>query len=217
MAKLIAIERFVRVAVVDDDESTRLCFKDLLQATDNFSFAGSFSNATEALAGMPQLRPDLTLMDIRLPDLSGIECAKQLKHAMPGLKIIMVTGTHEANWVGASLQAGATAYLVKPVVGEQLLATLRFAVADKSQNGVSLKRTKVAATSLIPTIDNLPLNVREKEVLKHLAKGLLYKEISDELEISYSAVHKCQHNIFRKLQVTNRSEAIRIWLSHGGS
>lgn len=217
MAKLIAIERSMRVAVVDDDESTRLCFKDLLQAADNFSFAGSFANATEALAGMPHLRPDLTLMDIRLPDLSGIECAKQLKRAMPGLKIIMVTGTHEANWVGASLQAGATAYLVKPVVGEQLLATLRFAAADKSPTMPGLKKAKSTATSLTPTIDNLPLNVREKEVLKHLAKGLLYKEISDELEISYSAVHKCQHNIFRKLQVTNRSEAIRIWLNHGGS
>jgi two-component system response regulator DevR len=219
MAKIGTAENPVRVAVVDDDESTRLCFQDILQSTRNFKFAGSFSNATEALAGVPQLQPDLALLDIRLPDLNGIECARRLKSAMPGLKIVMVTGTHEANWIGASLKAGAAAYLVKPVMEDQLLATLKFAAAGKSQSsqsGINKEDPNGVPDITKARIENLPLNAREREVLKYLAQGLLYKEISDRLGISYAAVHKSQHNIFRKLQVSNRSEAIRIWLNCGG-
>src|SRR5580698_3089286 len=100
MAKPETADDPVRVAVVDDDENTRLCFKDILQSANNFRFAGSFSNAAEALAGIPRLRPDLALMDIRLPDLNGIECTKKLKQALPSLKIVIITGTHELNCVG---------------------------------------------------------------------------------------------------------------------
>src|ERR1700760_3641686 len=98
----------VRIVVVDDDENTRLWFKDVLHPTKTFSITGSFSNATEALEEIPRLQPDITLMDIRLPGLNGIECTKRLKRVMPRLKIIMVTGTHEQDCVSASLDAGAT-------------------------------------------------------------------------------------------------------------
>ena len=79
----------LRVAVVDDDESARLCYQDILRSSGNFSLAGSFSNATEALQIIPRLQPHLTLMDIRLPDLNGIECTKRLILAMPYLKIVI--------------------------------------------------------------------------------------------------------------------------------
>jgi DNA-binding NarL/FixJ family response regulator len=192
----------MHVAVVDDDEDTRLCFQDILRSNQNFSLSGSYSNAAEALAGLPRSQPDLALMDIQLPDLNGIECTKRLRHTIPRLKIIMVTGTHETRWVSDALQAGAAAYLVKPVDSDQLVATLRFAAAQ--------------ATTGTPRM-NLSLSPRETEVIAGLAEGLLYKEISQKLCISYAAVHKHQHNIFKKLHVTNRSEAIRIWLSHHNS
>ena len=191
-----------RVAVIDDDEDTRLCFKDMLQSAGNFSLAGSFSSASEALADLPSLQPDLALMDIRLPDLSGIECTRRLKHLMPRLKIVMVTGTHEAQWADASLKVGAIAYLVKPVEKEQLLATLQFAMADKTETKLVSVKANGTGWSLSP---------REAEVMAGLAEGLLYKEISEKLDISYAAVHKYQHNIFKKLGANNRSEAIRIW------
>jgi DNA-binding NarL/FixJ family response regulator len=204
MANVKTIEASTRVAVVDDDESTCLYLRDILQSTENFNFAGSFSNAAKALIEIPRLQPDLTIMDIRLPDLNGIECTKRLKQLMPCLKIIIVTGIHETNWAGDSSQVGATAYLMKPFAEDQLVATLRFAAANQSQTNKN-KPVKTAGA-------NLTLNLREKEVLKNLAEGLLYKEISEKLGISYSAVHKCLDKIYKKLHINNRSEAIRLWL-----
>jgi DNA-binding NarL/FixJ family response regulator len=201
------------VAIVDDDENTRLCFQDILQSTENFSFAGSFTDGAEALAGIPRLRPDLTLMDIRLPGLNGIECTRRLKRILPNLKIVIVTGTHNVVFVDASLQAGAVAYLFKPIVGDQLLATLRFAALNQAGDP---DNTENEFLSGIPSRANLPLSPREKEVLAGLAEGLLYKEISQKLGVSYATVHKHQHNIFKKLRVSNRSEAIRIWLKNCG-
>jgi DNA-binding NarL/FixJ family response regulator len=202
----------MRVAVVDDDVNTCLCLKDILQSAENFIFAGSFTNAAGALTGIPRLSPDLTLMDIRLPDLNGIECAKRLKRTMPLLKIVIVTGTHDSNLVGTSLQAGAIAYLIKPFEADQLLATLRFAAVNQADAKPNEKGTKITPFSKIQINTNLPLNPREREVLKNLAEGLLYKEISDKLGISYSAVHKCLNNVYKKLHVSNRTEAVRMWL-----
>jgi DNA-binding NarL/FixJ family response regulator len=209
MAKIETVSYRTNVAIVDDDEDIRLSLKDILQSTGDFNITGGFSNAAEALARLPDLRPDLALMDIRLPDLNGIECAKQLKHCLPDLKIVFVTGIHDPVWVEASLSAGAAAFLFKPFAPDQLLATLIYAVSASWKTSRSKE-----AENIHPLKKGfaIPLNLREKEVLKYLAAGLLYKEISDKMGISYAAVHKCQHHIFSKLDVTNRSEAIRIWL-----
>jgi DNA-binding NarL/FixJ family response regulator len=206
----------MRVAVVDDDVNICLCLKDILQSAENFMFAGSFSNASGALAGIPRLSPDLTLMDIRLPDLNGIECTKILKRILPLAKIIIVTGTHDANLVDASLQAGALAYLIKPFEEDQLLATLRFAAVSQAKAKPNKMGARITPFSKIQIGTNLPLNPREKEVLMNLAEGLLYKEISDILGISYSAVHKCLNNVYKKLRVSNRTEAVRVWLDSRG-
>jgi two-component system NarL family response regulator len=199
-----------RVAIVDDDENTCLCFHDLLQSTKIFSFAGSFSDASQALDGIPRLQPDLAVMDICLPGMNGIECTRRLRHIMPNLKIIIMTGTHNADCVDASLQAGAAAYLFKPIIGDQLLVTLRFAALNQT---LIPDKVEYQLPSTNPKTKDLPLSPREKEVLAGLADGLLYKEISQKLGISYAMVHKHQHSIFKKLHVSNRSEAIRIWLN----
>jgi two-component system, NarL family, response regulator DevR len=200
----------MHVAVVDDDENIRLCYNDILQSEKNFSLVGSFSNAAQALSRIPQLQPDVTVMDIRLPGVNGIECTKRLREMVPHLKIVIVTGTHESNCVDAAIRAGAAAYLFKPVIGDQLLATLRFVLVNKIEPGKVLLAPPKAG--IIFT-----LNPREKSVLQHLAVGLLYKEISEKLGISYTAVHKCLAKVYKKLRVNNRSEAIRLWLDSGGS
>lgn len=212
MANAQTMDVPIRIAVVDDDENIRLWFKDILQPTKTFNLTGSFSNATEALEEIPRLQPDITLMDIRMPGLNGIECTRRLKQAMPRLKIIMVTGTHEQDSVSASLHAGATTFLIKPLEGDQLLATLRFAAANLKESRTGFNGLAVAK----PNGRHSPLSPREKEVMAGLAEGLLYKEISGKLGISYAAVHKYQHSIFKKLRATNRSEAARIWLNSQG-
>lgn len=197
----------LRVAVVDDDEDAHLCFRDVLQSEKSFTYTRGFSSGNEALAGMPCLEPDLALVDISLRDIDGIECTKRLRQLMPGLTVVIVSGNREIIWFDRSLEAGAAAYLIKPVDPAQLIATLRFAAARV--NEVSRILPEKLTTGLKWT-----LNQREREVLSKLAEGLLYKEISDVLGISYTAVHKCQHRIFRKLQVSNRSEAVRLWLEN---
>src|SRR5215469_7660899 len=105
----------VRVVVVDDDADTRLYFSDLLQATDGFTCADCFPTAGEALSGIPAVDPDLVLMDIRMPELDGIECTRRLKKTLPHLRIIIVTGVPGEESMDACLSAGADGYLAKPV------------------------------------------------------------------------------------------------------
>jgi DNA-binding NarL/FixJ family response regulator len=201
-----------RVAVVDDDADTRFFFKDVLESAKGFRFAGDFPNAREALRGIPQLRPDLAVMDIRMPGLNGIECTRQLKRDMPRLKIVIITGTHNTDAVNTSLLAGADAYLIKPIDADQFLATLQFATVGGTEAGQSAQKSGQNVFPSAPSGNCARLSPREKQVLENLADGLLYKEISDKLGISYAAVHKYQHIVFQKLQVSNRSEAIRLWL-----
>lgn len=196
MAKRIVQYR-VRVAVVDDDQDMHLMIRDILQCTQDFSYAGCFANATDALAGLPGLGPDLVLMDIRMPSLNGIECTARLKRAMPRVKTIMMTGVHDADSIEKSLEAGADGYLIKPFTADQCLALLRFALKGGAR-------------------DCSPLSRRDNEVMRCLAEGLLYKEIAVKMRISYSTVHKHQHRIFLKLRVSNRAEAIRNWRDAGG-
>src|SRR5215469_18273590 len=103
MRKVKSVSGPMRVAVVDDDEHVRYFLQSVLKSAKYFSFAGSFSNATEALVGIPKLRPDLALMDLRLPDLDGLECTRRLKLSMPDLKIVVITGSIDAEWVAESL------------------------------------------------------------------------------------------------------------------
>jgi DNA-binding NarL/FixJ family response regulator len=212
MANVHTFGALLSVAIVDDDESTRVCLKKILQSAKNFCFAGSFASGVEALTGIPHVRPDLALMDIELPDVNGVECLKRLKWMMPALKVVMATGQRDAVWVAAALQAGAAAYLVKPFTPDQLWATLKFVAG----NTMPFKSVEKPAETVAAPVKELPLNARERDVLNGLAQGMLYKEISDKLGISYAAVHKSQHKIFKKLGVSNRSEAIRVWLGYQG-
>lgn len=205
-----------RAAVIDDDADVCRCIKGMLNSTTDFVFAGRFSNAADALAAIPQMGPDLVVMDIQLPDRSGIECADLLKRMMPGLKIVMLTDTHEARWVDASSKAGATAYLVKPFIPAQLIATLRSVVFTDDENGLAPLPTQREESSSNAAGFSLALSSRQTDVLRNLAKGLLYKEIASELGMSQTAVHKSQNKIFKKLGVSNRTEAVRIWFANGG-
>lgn len=206
------VGRKIRVAVVDDDEDMHLLIKDVLQGTRDFTCVGGFSNAAEALTSLPRLRPDLILMDIGMPGVSGIECTRRLKQALPRVKVVMITGLHDANSIENALQAGADAYLIKPITSDQCLAALKFATAHRRRRKASQRESAEIASSAF----SAKLTTRDNEVMKLLARGFLYKEIAGKLGMSYSAVHKHQHHIFKKLRVGNRSEAIRKWFEAGG-
>jgi len=200
----------MRVAVVDDDADTCIWFKDVLQSETTLEFVGEFSSARAVLTAMPCLQPDLVLLDIKLPDMDGVECTRSLRQLMAHLRVVIVSGNREAEWFDRSFEAGAVAYLIKPLAAAQLIATLRFIARSMNETiGRPPKKSEAGPTSA--------LNKRERYVLSKLAEGLLYKEIADALGISYAALHKSQHNVFKKLHVSNRSEAIRAWLRNGGN
>jgi len=197
------------VVVVEEDSGPSLYLRDILAKSGDFNCIGCFSSAARALAEIPALHPDLVLMDIGLPGMNGIQCTRVLKRSNPELKIVIFTSHHEASFIERSIEAGANGYLIKPVSVDQCLVALKFALGR-----IDVKRIdsveKVKPSPLLEQGCSL-LTPRENEVMLHLAEGLPYKEIADKMGFSFSSVHKHQHKIFKKLRVTNRTEAIRKW------
>lgn len=194
-----------RVAVVDSDDDTRRYLKDVLQSGGYFTLLGEFSNAREALIALPRLRPNLGFLDVRLPDMDGIQFIRELRRLMPLLKIVILSEKRDKKSFDRAIAAGAVWYLVKPLDPDQLIVTLRFLSAEMPEPlDISPIKSLTKPTAI--------LNPREKAVLNKLAEGLFYKEIPDALGISYTALRKCQHGLFAKLKVCNRSEAVNAWL-----
>ena len=157
----------------------------------------------EALREVPKDCPRIVLMDVRMPRLSGIECTRRSKDMLP------VSGLTDAETMAAALAAGGDGYLTKPFTTSQCLATLRFAIRHGGSGTSDSADARVSSTR--GSLECALLTDREEEVIRCFAKGLLYKETAAELGISYSTVHKHQHNIFKKFHVTNRTEAIRVF------
>jgi NarL family two-component system response regulator LiaR len=207
MSKKTQVAR-TKVVIVEDDTGARALLEDTLREAKEFTCVACFKNGTEALANMPKIDPDIVLLEADLPILNGLECAKRLRINLPCLKIVMISAKHDKKEIEKSIKAGVCGYLIKPVSRGQCLATLKCALGklNKTNRKTPKFENEIVNCSL--------LTGRENEVMSFLADGLIYKEIADKLQISYSAVHKYQHNIFVKFRVSNRSEAIRVWLKH---
>jgi len=198
----------IGVAIVDGNEDARRFLKWILEQSDEFSCVGSYASGEEALDEIPLLLPGVVLMEVRMQGISGIECTRRLKCLLPGLVVVLVSGVVDLGTMLEARQAGGDRWLAKPFTMAQCLAELRFAVGHDASAAIysaEVDRSRGGGP------ERIRLTKREKEVMRCLAKGLLYKEIADELGISFSAVNKHQHNIFRKLQVNNAREAINKW------
>jgi two-component system NarL family response regulator len=205
------------VIVVEEDPNARFYFREIVQSTDDFNLAGEFATVDEVLSRVSCLRPNLMLLGLRLPDRNGIECIRRLKRTLTALKIIIVTDMANSDALELALEAGAETCLVKPVSVAQCVATLRVWARRQIEIERKPRLNGPEFVSGVAWGRKVSLSQREHEVMGGLAEGLLYKEISDKLGISYSAVHKHQHRLFVKLHVTNRSEAIRVWWRAGFS
>jgi DNA-binding NarL/FixJ family response regulator len=200
------------VAIVDDEADTRIMLEDILTRSGRYYCAGSYSSAYQALELIPRIRPQLVFMDIRMPGMSGIECARRIKATLPQLKIIILTGVFDPASITEASRAGSDGYLTKPFTADQLLASLRFALSSGSQLPKEINPIQRDAPPNSRRADGGLLTVRENEVMKFLAKGYLYKEIEAQMHLSGSVVKKVQHKIFLKLGVSNRTEAVSRWL-----
>jgi DNA-binding NarL/FixJ family response regulator len=202
-------EEPIAVAIVDGDTETRFLLRRILEQSGGYRCVGSYASGEEALREIPGAHPRIVLMDVRMPGISGIECMRRLKGRMAGLIVVLVSELTDPETMSEALAAGGDGYLTKPFAVAQCLATVRFSV--RPRRSVPPDRAEVDASSTGAGEEFTRLTDREHHVMSCLAKGLLYKEIADELRLSFSTVHKLQHRIFLKLQVSNRTEAVSKW------
>lgn len=200
-----------RIAIVDDDQNLRSQFRRMLERFDDCECVGVFGSGEDALAGIPQDKPDVVLMDINMPGMGGIECARRLKASHDQLEIIMLTVYQDTERIFDSLSAGASGYILKRTAGEELQAAIQQVRAGGSPMTGQIARRVVQAFRQAPVSPNPEtekLSPREQEVLELLARGDTYKEISSSLGISYATVHNYIRRMYDKLHVQSRAQAV---------
>src|ERR1043165_5847237 len=179
------------VVIVEDDPGLRDQLTKILRTAKDVRCLGAFASGEEALRKIPLKRPDVVLMDIKLPGMSGIQCVAALKKILPTLQIIIVTVYEDSERIFRALKAGANGYLVKSSPPEKLLEAIGDVHSGGSPMSSHIARKVVHHFRLVgPSSDEEDnLSPREREVLRLLASGYLYKEISDKLSIGVETVH----------------------------
>jgi DNA-binding NarL/FixJ family response regulator len=199
-----------RVVVVEDNPGLRDQLVQILGSAEDIGCVGAFGSAEEALKEIPVCKPDVVLMDIKLPGMQGIECVAELKRTMPTLQIIMVTIYEDSERLFRALKAGANGYLVKSSPPNQLLEAVRDVSAGGSPMSSHIARKVVAHFHLLgpSPAEAENLSPREQQVLSLLAEGFIYKEIGDKLKIGVETVRTYVKAICQKMHVRNRVEAV---------
>lgn len=200
----------ILVSIVEDDAPARGMLADWIHRTPGFRCAGRHGSGEAALAALPAEKPAVVLMDINLPGISGIECVRQLKPLLPETQFVMLTIYEDADHIFNALMVGASGYLLKRVSRGELLAALRDVYAGGSPMSSNIARKVVQSfqRSVPQSSDAVELSPREREVLELLARGYLYKEIADTLQISIPTVNTYIRRIYEKLHVRSRSQAV---------
>jgi DNA-binding NarL/FixJ family response regulator len=203
------------VCIVEDSDQVRTTLARLINRAEGFTCPSQYSSAEAALEDLPRQKPDVVLMDINLPGMNGVECVRRLKQIAPGIQVIMLTVYEDTENIFNALAAGATGYLLKRTSTKELLAAIKDVLQGGSPMTTHIARKVVQSFQRTSpsTQSTENLSPREQEVLDYLAKGFLYKEIADNLGISYETVHTYIRRIYEKLQVRTRTEAVAKFLS----
>jgi DNA-binding NarL/FixJ family response regulator len=208
-------EDVIRVGIVEDVAGLRQTLIELLSSAEDIEFGGGWETGEAALNGAAAARPDIMLMDINLPGMNGVECVQQLKPRMPDTEFMMLTIFEDHQLVYGSLVAGATGYLVKKTRPEELLEAIHELFDGGSPMSSSIARKVVAAfTTRRPHDESSETDVlseREREILEMLSQGMRYKEIAAKIYLSVHTIRTHLHNIYQKLHVTSKSEAIQVF------
>jgi len=199
----------IRVSIVEDLAEVREGLVELIQSDEELLMISSFKDAEAAIQKLPALQADIVIMDINLPGMSGIDCIKNIKEKCPATQFMMFTVYENDEKVLQALRAGATGYLLKRTEPKRILESIK----ELNQGGspmssnIARKLLNIFVHEKVTTKKEI-LSDRENEVLQLLADGLLYKEIAERLYISHGTVRQHIHNIYEKLHVHNRTEAV---------
>jgi DNA-binding NarL/FixJ family response regulator len=205
----------VKVVLVEDKPGVRDSWEKLINSLPGFTCVQSCVSGEDAVRVIPSLKPDLVLMDIFLPRMSGIECTSRLKSAMPDMRILMLTAVEDDELVFMALQAGADGYLLKRTRPEDLEAAMVDVLRGGAPMSSEIARRVVESfrrTSKQPRLD-VQLSAREEEVLILLTKGYANKEIASQLSISGETVGSHLKHIYEKLHVRSRGEAVARYMT----
>ncbi|HEY4247923.1 MAG TPA: response regulator transcription factor [Lacunisphaera sp.] len=212
---LPATGELIKVAIVEDDAAVRAILCEWIRQADGFRCIDDFPDAETAAIGIPQNAPDVALVDINLPGMSGVECVRRLKLRLRSTQFVMLTVYEDADHIFDALAAGATGYLLKRTLREELLTALREVHAGGSPMSSNIARKIVQSFQRGSSKTNLAdgLSPRETEVLGLLARGYLYKEIADMIGISLPTVKTYIRRICEKLHVHSRAEAVALYVN----
>jgi DNA-binding NarL/FixJ family response regulator len=200
----------ISVAIVEDDEGLRRSLMSVLEDAPEFKCLGAFATAEDGLQEIPKLAPEVVLMDINLPGISGIECVRQLREQLPRSRVIMITVYRDNEKIFEALRAGASGYLLKRAAPNTILD----AIVDVHQGGspmsseVARKVVEAFQHPVAKSVEQPGLSAREREVLELLAKGLPDKLIAAKLGITMRTVRFHLGHIYDKLHVRSRTEAV---------
>lgn len=201
----------ITIAIVEDLDVVRNGLKDFISINTDFVVIGTYKTGEEALVELPQITPDIVIMDINLPGMNGIECIKQVKGKSPKTQFMMFTVYENDEKVFEALKAGATGYLLKNTGLLQIAESLKELHEGGSPMSANIARKLVNVFRNNNSNEAAHMDVlsaRENEILQLLAKGLLYKEIAERLQITTGTVRQHIHKMYEKLHVQNRTEAI---------
>jgi DNA-binding NarL/FixJ family response regulator len=219
----------IRIALVEDDAGLREMLGRVFERARDFRLCGAYMDGETAIKQAPANPPDVVLMDIRLPGMSGIECLRRLKACLPGLRVIVLTVCRHSDTLFEAFAAGADGYLLKGANRLQLLEAVREVTRGGSPVSSPMTRRMVdyfqkstsphamTAQRAAATVDLKSLTLRERQVLTRLADGLVPKEVAAEIGISRNTVRNIITSFYKKLNVHSRSAAILKFLNGSGS
>ncbi|MEP7170712.1 MAG: response regulator transcription factor [Bacteroidota bacterium] len=198
----------ISVVLVEDNNDLREGLRIILnEHKDEFNCLATYADAESAAKKIPELKPEVVLMDINLPGMSGIDCLKQLRIVLPEIDVIMLTVFADDKTVFDSLCAGACGYITKNASPEEILDAIREVKKGGAPMSARIARMVVGS---FKNFEATSLTDREREVLEQLCKGKSYKMVADALFISHDTVRHHIKNIYKKLQVHSVSEAILV-------
>ena len=200
----------IKVLIADDHKLMLEGIRRALDEVEDMEVVGEANSGEQVLPLVGRTNPDIVLLDLRMPGMSGLACLEAIKERHPSVKVVVLSAFNDAEHINSAFQRGATAYIVKSVNPVDLPSALRQAVESTVFQGV-----RVLGSAEEPAADKIGLTVRELSVLKALARGLSNQAISKEFWVTEQTVKFHLSNIYRKLGVANRTEAARFAFERG--
>jgi two-component system, NarL family, response regulator NreC len=209
----------IKILLADDHKITRDGLKALLENQKNMTVVGEAENGRLAVRLAAELKPDVVVMDINMPELNGIEATRQIVAELPGTKIIALSMYSDKRYVVGMLKAGVSGYLLKNCAFDELVAAISAVMNNQSYMSQKIAGTVMREyTTILETSDSSPvsqLSAREREVLQLIAEGTKTKDIADRIHVSVKTVETHRQQIMRKLNVTSVAELTKIALREG--